>query len=90
VTNARHAISESKLLPGDSGSMTIEFPNANLRPGDYPLYFWLGDSAISKNYDIVDELTAPLIITTDKSVDLLGFNPQQNTGFFNIDSRIIR
>jgi hypothetical protein len=88
VTNVRHAISEEKLFPGHTGSVTIEFPQVNLRPGDYPLYFWLGDRIIRENYDIVDELTPPLIISTDKGLETLGFNPQQSTGFFNIESKI--
>jgi lipopolysaccharide transport system ATP-binding protein len=90
VTNIRHAISEEKIPPGHTGSVTIELPQVNLRPGDYPLYFWLGDRAIHENYDIVDELTPPLIVSTDKDLETLGFNPQQNSGFFNIESRIVQ
>ena len=72
---------------GCQGQLTVEFPKSNLRPGEYPLYFWLGDS-LANPYDVVDDLVQPLTITTRKSYKELGFDPSMPCGHFNIESRV--
>jgi hypothetical protein len=63
-------------------------PNIPLRPGEYPLYFWLGNED-SYPYDVVDELTAPLMVQTDKGLAELGFDPTQANGYFSMDARLL-
>jgi len=88
VTSARHLVSGERLSPGCTGSVVIEFPNVNLRPGEYPLYFWLGKRG--RPFDVVDDLTIPLIIYTDKDSEDLDFDPARRpVGFFNIRSRMV-
>jgi lipopolysaccharide transport system ATP-binding protein len=88
ITSVKHIISEKPLAAGHTGTFTIELPNANLRPGEYPLYFWLGKTT-NHPYDVVDGLTAPLMIQTEKSADALAFDPSKPFGVFDIESRLI-
>jgi lipopolysaccharide transport system ATP-binding protein len=88
VTSVKYPISERAMTPGNKNTLIIEFPEINLRPGEYPLYFWLGNRR-NQPFDVVDNLTAPLIIGTDKDIDELGFNPSGSDGFFNIESRML-
>jgi lipopolysaccharide transport system ATP-binding protein len=86
VTSAMHPVPGQNFAPGDTGSMVIEWPDNMLRPGEYPLYFWIGDG-LQRPLDVVDDLTLPLTIYTDRDSTDLGINPSQASGFFNIASR---
>jgi len=88
VTSARHVATKHKLTAGQSGSLVIEFPNVNLRPGEYPLYIWLGDLSMQA-FDVVDDVTVPLIISASEEFIESGFDPSRPAGFFNIKSRIL-
>ncbi|MFC1954043.1 ABC transporter ATP-binding protein, partial [Chloroflexota bacterium] len=85
VTSAGHTISEGGLPSEYTGSVVVEFPNVNLRPGDYPLYFWLGNR-MKRAFDVVDDLTVPLIIHPD---DDFIYSKLGTSGFFNIESRAV-
>jgi len=89
VTSANYLLTDQRLEPGQSGSVVIELPNIKLRPGEYPLYFSLTGGP-GKPFDIVDDLTMPLIISTDKDFDELGFHPSRPNGYVNIESRMIK
>ena len=86
TTSARHIISRQRLEAGQAGTVVIEFPNANVRPGEYPLYFWLGNGR-AQAYDVVDDLTLPLMITTHLEFEDLGYDPSVPVGFYDIASR---
>lgn len=88
VTSARHCVSASPLARGRHGRLTVELPRTVLRPGEYPLYLWLGDRE-GRPYDTVDGLTAPLLIHTSRGFDELGFDPAAPVGFFSIESRLV-
>jgi lipopolysaccharide transport system ATP-binding protein len=88
VTTARHLVSAEPLARGASGTITIEWPAANLRPGNYPLYFWLGDPD-TVDYDILDRLVGPLTIGTEDAAEDLGFDPTMHSGYFNVESHLI-
>ena len=85
VTSVKHVVTERRLAAGETGTFVIELPKSNLRPGEYPLYFWLGKST-NHPYDVVDGLTAPLMIQTEKSADELSFDPSKPFGIFDIES----
>jgi hypothetical protein len=85
VTSARFQAAAGKIAPGWKGSLVVEFPNPNLRPAEYPLYFWLGDDG-DLSYDTVDGLAGPLLIRTEKSFRELGFDPSRPSGFFSIQA----
>jgi len=91
VTSATHLISKKKLFAGHEGQFIIEFPNPNLTPRDFPLYFWLGceRDGCFHPYDTVDDILPPLIITTDKDALSLGFSPSEEIpGYFTIPSKL--
>jgi len=88
VTSVRYCLSDKPLAAGDTGEVLIELPETPLRPGDYTLYFWLGD-ALGNPFDVVDGLSAPLVISTQKSFEELGYNPAHVTGFFSVESRLL-
>ena len=89
VTSTEFVISEEPLYPGHTDTVTIEFPNVNLRPGEYPLYFLLFQRFPKRTFDVVDDLTGPLMILPDGVLEGLGISPTQPVGFFNIESRIV-
>lgn len=89
VTSTKFKVSEIELLKGYKDTLTIKLPEVILRPGEYPLYFWLGNSK-GRPYDVVDNITAPLIIYSDGDFEELGYNPSQQEGYFNIKSELIQ
>jgi lipopolysaccharide transport system ATP-binding protein len=88
VTGARFSLFGDRVSGGRCGRVVVEFPNNNLRPGDYPLYFRLEDKN-AHPYDVIDGLSAPLTITTDKSVDEIGFDASRSEGFFSIKAKMV-
>jgi hypothetical protein len=75
-------------LPQESkGAVTIKLKNLNLRPGEYPLYLGLANDR-REAFDVMDGLTTPLIISTDKTVEDLGYDPTKPCGFFDIESEL--
>lgn len=88
ITSVRHIISSNPLAAGMNGSFVIELPNIYIRPGQYPLYFWLGNS-FTQPFDIIDDLTPPLSVfqgTEEESLDRVEMNP---VGYFSIPSRLV-
>jgi lipopolysaccharide transport system ATP-binding protein len=88
TTSAKHLVSKNGLRKGQTDEVVIEIPCLEIRPGEYPLYFWLGDR-FGRPYDVVDGLTMPLIVGTDLSYEELGYRPSKPAGFFDIESRLI-
>jgi lipopolysaccharide transport system ATP-binding protein len=88
VTGVTLPLYKHPVSAGEHGRVMLEFPNTNLRPGEYPLYFWLGD-VDGHDYDIIDGLLAPLTITTDKTIHEIGFDPSEPAGFFSIECRML-
>jgi lipopolysaccharide transport system ATP-binding protein len=89
VTTVTYQITEENLPAGHSGSIIIEFPKVKLRPGEYPLYMTLSNRNLTY-FDVVDDLTIPLIISVDKDYEELGFDPTRDQGVFSIESKLIR
>jgi lipopolysaccharide transport system ATP-binding protein len=91
VTSTIHEVTNKQLRKSNKISIAIEFPDINIRTGDYKLYFLLRNNLEGKEltYDVIDDLTPPLNIYTNKTIRELGYNPVQRVGFFDISSRII-
>ena len=87
VTSVRHSLPSNQLKSGREYSCDIEIPTGSLRPGEYPLYFWLGDDE-GRAFDVVDDIVAPLIIRTDDSFELLGYDPSVHSGYYSVPSSI--
>ena len=87
---AQYDVSRSKVLPGTSGEIVIEFENVNIKPGEYPLYFELIDSAFNgHSKDVIDDLTHPLVITLGENSGDSAFDPSRASGFFQLPSKML-
>jgi lipopolysaccharide transport system ATP-binding protein len=90
VTSVRHLITSEKINASTAGTVTIELPDIYIRPGEYPLYLHISESLPTKtNFDVLDDLTAPLVISAGNKQQHSNFDPLQPIGYFSIPSRII-
>lgn len=87
ITTIRHIITENTLTKGCKGEFAVEMPNNTFRPGEYPLYFNIGEAVpnIHKE-DVIDDLTPRLIITLNDEITVRDFNPLTPKGSVNVDS----
>lgn len=89
ITTVRHVVSAQPLVGGVSGVVVIDFPNIYIRPGQYPLYFWLGNSN-AQPFDVVDDLTLPLQVSLRQGSESGDLSQTPPVGFFSIPSRFHR
>lgn len=87
VTSVRHVLSDKPIEPGKGRRVVVELPNASLRCGEFALYFGMADVE-TKAYDVVDELTPPIVISSPKSLQELGYDPASQSGYFDIPSTV--
>jgi len=88
LTDMRYEIKSGPLEKNETGTIIIEVKLTVIRPGQYLLYFWLGDNNATKqgtpiNYDIVDNIIKPLIVESEDETE------KNSTGSFSLPSRII-
>jgi len=90
VTSARHVITDSMLSPGETVTAIIDLPDIYIRPGEYPLYLHASEAVQSPiNYDVLDDLTPPLVIVGGSRNTHDNFDPSQPYGVFSLPSRMI-
>ncbi len=89
VTSARHVITTDAVPAGVSTTVVVDFPDVYIRPGEYPLYLQATEAIQSAtNYDVLDDLTPPLVITGGSSRPHDNFDPAQPYGLFSLPSRM--
>jgi lipopolysaccharide transport system ATP-binding protein len=89
VTSARHVVTTDQLPAGARGSVVIDLPEIYIRPGEYPLYLHISEAVPTKtNYDVLDDLTPPLVIAAGGRRLHQNFDPSQPLGVFSIPSRM--
>jgi lipopolysaccharide transport system ATP-binding protein len=91
VTSFKHFISDTPMLEGTQGTIIVELDNSTIRPGEYPLYFWLGDRSARmayESFDIIDNLTSPIVIRANDENLSLDIDPNAPSGYFSIPSRL--
>lgn len=89
VTSVRHVVSTDPLPAGSKGSVIVEFPEVYIRPGEYPLYLHISEAVPTRtNYDVLDDLTPPLVIAPGGRRMHPNFDPAQPLGVFSIPSRM--
>jgi lipopolysaccharide transport system ATP-binding protein len=89
VTSVKHLISSAKIGADTTGTVIIELPDVYIRPGEYPIYLHISESLPTKtNFDVLDDLTAPLVITAGSKKQESNFDPSQSLGYFSLPSRI--
>ncbi len=90
VTSVQHLISLDKIVAGTKGTITIELPNIYIRPGEYPLYIHIsGAIPTETNFEVLDDLTPPLVVTAGDKRQHTNFDATNPAGFFSIPSRFI-
>jgi lipopolysaccharide transport system ATP-binding protein len=90
LTLANFELSKNRIPPGTKGEAEVEFPDIYIKPGEYPLYFELIDSEFnSYSKDVLDDLTAPLIIKGGAGIKNTDFHPDNPSGFFAIESKLL-
>jgi hypothetical protein len=70
-------------IPVDGKTGNIAFrltlPELNLSPGVYETYYWLGSSRQEMPYDVIDNMTAPLVVRVPENESAL------QTGYFQLN-----
>jgi hypothetical protein len=90
VTSARHLITEADVKPGSTATVIVDLPNVYIRPGEYPLYLHVSESQQSpKNYDVLDDLTPPLVIVAGSRILHDNFDPSRPLGVFSLPSKMM-
>ncbi len=89
ITSARHVVTTDLVPPGATGTVSVDLPEVYIRPGEYPIYFHLSESVQTKtNYDVLDDLTPPLVIAAGSRRLHDNFDPAQPFGVFSLPSRM--
>jgi lipopolysaccharide transport system ATP-binding protein len=90
ITSVRHVISSEMIPAGTTGTVAVELPEIYIRPGEYPLYLHIGEAVSTKtNFDVLDDLTAPLVISAGNKRQDSDFDPSQPLGYFSLPSRMV-
>lgn len=90
LTLANFELTKNKIPPGTSGDVEVELPDIYIKPGEYPLYFELTDSQFNGYAkDVLDDLTAPIVIKGGSNLKNTDFHPDFPSGFFAMQSRIL-
>ncbi|MDQ3019416.1 MAG: ABC transporter ATP-binding protein [Bacteroidota bacterium] len=90
LLSSHYEITNNKMMPGDTGEVMVEFSSIYIKPGEYPLYFELIDSKHDPHTkDVIDDLTAPLVITRGDNIKYPEFNPLKPSGFFATPSKLL-
>lgn len=89
VTSVRHVVTEHRVAAGETATVTIDLPEIYIRPGEYPVYLHVGEFITSKtNYDVLDDLTPPLVIIAGSRKLHDNFDAAQPFGVFSLPSRM--
>ncbi len=90
VTSARHVITESDVSPGSTSTVVVDLPDVYIRPGEYPLYLHISEALqSSSNYDVLDDLTPPLVIVAGSRIMHDNFDSSRPLGVFSLPSRMM-
>lgn len=86
LTDMRYEVKKGWLRAGEKGTAIIEVQLTAIRPGEYPLYFWVGDAAATTqghpiHYDVAEDIVGPLVIKP--------LNDERTTGCFSLPSKIL-
>lgn len=91
VTSVRHLISSEKIPAGTTGTVAIELSDVYIRPGEYPLYLHISESVHTKtNFDVLDDITSPLVIASGDNQKHSDFDPSQPIGYFSLPSSMVQ
>ncbi len=87
ITYFKHLVTDKTLFAGSIGEAKIEVPQISLKSGYYPIYFYISELEGKKeNFDVLDDLTQPLVIVPNKNEALEQSNLK---GYFTLSSKLI-
>jgi len=90
LTSARHLISSKIIYAGTSGKVVIDLSDNIFRPGEYSMYLHIsGEHPNENNFDLLDDLTPPLIIVSGENNKDKNFNALIDHGYFSISSKLV-
>lgn len=90
ITSARHVLTDSVVQPGTISTVVVDLPEVYIRPGEYPLYLHVSEELQSpRDYDVLDDLTPPLVIVPGTRIMHDNFDPSRPLGVFSLPSRLI-
>ncbi len=90
VTSVQHLVSSDTINAGSSGMVSVELPNVYIRPGEYTLYIHIsGAMPNENNFEVLDDLTPPLVITIGNLEQHYNFDAMNPKGYFSLPSRVI-
>ncbi|HZJ00720.1 MAG TPA: ABC transporter ATP-binding protein [Gemmatimonadaceae bacterium] len=90
ITSARHVLTDTTVQPGTSSTVVVDLPEVYIRPGEYPLYLHVSEALQSpRDYDVLDDLTPPLVIVPGTRIMHDNFDPSRPLGVFSLPSRIM-
>lgn len=87
ITNIVKRIVDSPLEDGQNLEFTVEADTSKLRPGEYPLYFWIGPHRHG-NFDIIDGMIGPMVFGARGDWEQLGFDPGSPVGVVSMDAEV--
>ena len=90
VTSVQHLVSSDTINAGSSGMVSVELPEVYIRPGEYALYIHISGAVPTEtNFEVLDDLTPPLVITIGDQKQHYNFDAMNPKGYFSLPSRIV-
>jgi lipopolysaccharide transport system ATP-binding protein len=84
ITNYKTVIKNKELKSGEVISFSVFIPEKTLRPGQYGLYFALGNPEAKVFYDVIDEnVNIPMLNINPSSMDVY-----ENSGFVTVPMEV--
>lgn len=67
LTSCDHDVNQGVVAKDSTGTVYIDIKLSVIRPGEYFLYYWLGDTkaltqGMPEHYDVIDSMTEPLLV----------------------------
>lgn len=70
ITNYKTVITKKTIKQGEHITFELALPESSMRPGQYNLYFAVGDQNIKEWHDVIDEnVSLPALIITSTVID---------------------
>jgi lipopolysaccharide transport system ATP-binding protein len=80
ISNYKVVLNQQNMVKGESISYTLTIPSKTIRPGQYSLYFALGNKDTKVFYDVIDEnVNLPML-----SINPISMDVHENAGFISI------
>ncbi len=90
LTSVRHLLSSDNVIPGTAGMVAVDLTDVYIRPGEYILYLHISGAVPNEtNFDVLDDLTPRLMITTGEKQQHYNFDATNPKGYFSIPSRLV-